>query len=232
MAENPASGRTAVLTGVTGGWGRAVLDRFLERGWQVVATHRGGSDLELPAGAVAVAADLADPDAAQAVVAAALEQFGSVDALANVAGGFAMGAPIEEMPVEEFRAQMAVNFETAYNMSRAALGPMKAAGRGSIVYIGTSAASAPFANASGYVLSKIALRGLMQVVDVEVRRLGIRANELVVKIVDTPRNRAENPDADFSQWTTGAELAGAIEWLCSDASAPLSGSSIRAYGRA
>jgi hypothetical protein len=72
----------------------------------------------------------------------------------------------------------------------------------------------------------------MQVVDVEVRRLGIRANELVVKIVDTPRNRAENPDADFSRWTTGPQLADAIEWLCSDASAPLSGGSIPAYGRA
>ena len=227
------SGRTAVLTGVTGGWGRAVLDTFLARGWDVVATHRGAETApELPAGAVAVAADLAKPADAEAAVAVALERFGSVDALANVAGGFAMGAPIEEMPVEEFRAQMAVNFETAYNMTRAVLGPMKAAGRGSIVYTGTSAATTPFANASGYVLSKIALRGLMQVVDVEVRRLGIRANELVVKIVDTPRNRAENPDADFSRWTTGPQLADAIEWLCSDASAPLSGGSIPAYGRA
>lgn len=227
------SGRTAVLTGVTGGWGRAVLDTFLARGWDVVATHRGAETAsELPAGVVAVAADLAKPADAEAAVAVALERFGSVDALANVAGGFAMGAPIEEMPVEEFRAQMAVNFETAYNMTRAVLGPMKAAGRGSIVYTGTSAATTPFANASGYVLSKIALRGLMQVVDVEVRRLGIRANELVVKIVDTPRNRAENPDADFSRWTTGPQLADAIEWLCSDASAPLSGGSIPAYGRA
>ena len=47
----------------------------------------------------------------------------------------------------------------------------------------------------------------MQCVDVEVRTAGIRANALVVKIVDTPRNRAENPDADHSRWTTGAELA-------------------------
>ena len=49
---------------------------------------------------------------------------------------------------------------------------------------------------------------------------------------DTPRNRADNPDADFSRWTTGAELAAVIEWLCSDDSAPLSGGLIPAYGRA
>jgi len=46
------------------------------------------------------------------------------------------------------------------------------------------------------------------------------------------RPGADNPDADFSRWTTGAELAGVIEWLCSEASAPLSGGMIPAYGRA
>ena len=47
----------------------------------------------------------------------------------------------------------------------------------------------------------------MRCVDVELRKEGIRANAIVVKIVDTPRNRAENPDADHSRWTTGEELA-------------------------
>jgi NAD(P)-dependent dehydrogenase (short-subunit alcohol dehydrogenase family) len=69
-------------------------------------------------------------------------------------------------------------------------------------------------------------------VNAEARGHGVRANELVLKIVDTPRNRSENPDADYSRWTTGAELAEVIEWLCSDESAPLSGGSIPAYGRA
>ncbi len=71
----------------------------------------------------------------------------------------------------------------------------------------------------------------MRAVDTEVRTEGIRANTVVAKIVDTPRNRAESPDADYSRWTTGAELATVIEWLCSDASAPLSGGMIPAYGR-
>lgn len=222
-----------MLTGVTGGWGRAVLDRFAAGGWDVVATRRVGESIEgPPSGVVGIEAELADPAAAEAVVKAALERFGRVDALANVAGGFEMAGPIEEAPVETFRSQLEVNLFTAYHMTRAVLGPMKAAGRGSIVYIGTSAASTPFAGASGYVVSKIALRGLMQAVNVEARVAGVRANEVVLKIVDTPRNRAENPDADYSRWTTGAELAGVIEWLCSDASAPLSGGSIPAYGRA
>jgi NAD(P)-dependent dehydrogenase (short-subunit alcohol dehydrogenase family) len=221
-----------VLTGVTGGWGRAVLDRFLDRGWNAAVAHRGDAPDDLPEGVLAVAADLTDPDSADAVVAAALERFGSVDALANVAGGFAMGGTVDEAPVDVWRGQMAVNLDTAYHMTRAALRPMRAAGRGSIVYIGSSAAERPFPGAAGYIASKTALVGLMRAVDAEVRTQGIRANTVVVKIVDTPRNRSENPDADYSRWTTGADLAGVIEWLCSDDSAPLSGGLIPAYGRA
>ena len=221
-----------MLTGVTGGWGRAVLDRFVARGWNVAAVHRGDAPGDLPAGVLAVEADLADPASAEAVVAAALERFGSVEALVNVAGGFAMAGTIDEAPVEVWRSQMTVNLDTAYHMTRAALRPMRAAGRGAIVYIGSTAAERPFPGAAGYIASKTALVGLMRAVDAEVRTAGIRANTVVVKIVDTPRNRADNPDADYSRWTTGAELATVIEWLCSDDSAPLSGGLIPAYGRA
>ena len=81
------AGRTAVLTGVTGGWGRAVLDRFLAQGWDVCATTRSGG-VEVPSQVLVVEADLTDTAAAEHVVAAALERFGSVDALGCVAGGF------------------------------------------------------------------------------------------------------------------------------------------------
>jgi NAD(P)-dependent dehydrogenase (short-subunit alcohol dehydrogenase family) len=82
------------------------------------------------------------------------------------------------------------------------------------------------------VVSKAAVIGLMQAVDAEVRTKGVRVNVLVPNIVDTPRNREENPDADWSKWTTGGELAESIEWLCGDGSAPISGGTIPAYGRA
>ena len=87
---------TAILTGVTGGWGRAVLDRFLERGWDVCATPRTADAEGLPDGVRAVDADLTDASSAERVVAAALELHGSVDALACVAGGFRMSGPLHE----------------------------------------------------------------------------------------------------------------------------------------
>src|SRR6478672_1644046 len=220
------AGRTALLTGVTGGWGRAVLDRFAAEGWNVAVTYREETPPgDLPDGVLAVRAALA-------AVVAAVDRFGGVDALAHVAGGFAAAGPVDEQPIDVWRSQMTINLDTAYFMTRAVLPPMKAAGRGSIVYIGTSAMLSPFSGASGYIVSKVALGGLMRCVDVEVRTQGIRCNTVVVRIVDTPRNRAENPDADFSRWTTGDDLAQVVEWLCTDASAPLSGGLIPAYGRA
>jgi len=228
-----AAGRTALLTGVTGGWGRAVLDRFAAEGWNVAVTHREEAvPGDLPEGVLAVRAELSDPDAAVAAAAAAVDRFGGVDALAHVAGGFAMAGPIDEQPVDVWRTQMTLNVDTAYFMTRAVLPSMRAAGSGSIVYIGTSAMLTPFSGASGYIVSKVALGGLMRCVDVEVRTQGIRCNTVVAKVVDTPRNRAESPDADFSRWTTGEQLAEVVEWLCTDASAPLSGGLIPAYGRA
>lgn len=220
-----------LLTGATGGWGGDVLARFLDHGWGVAAVHRGDRPDGLDERVLAVAADAADPDQAAAAVAAAVERFGPLDALVNIAGGFAMAGTIDEQPADVWRAQMRVNLDTAWAMTRAAAGPMRATGRGSIVYVGSAAAIRPFSGASAYIVSKTALLGLMAAVDAELRRHGVRTNTIVPKIVDTPRNRADNPDADYSRWTTGGEMAAVIEWLCGDDSAPLSGAAIPAYGR-
>jgi len=225
------SERTAILTGVTGGWGRAVLDRFISQGWNVCATSRDATD-ELPEGVLAVQADLTDPASAERVVEACLERFGGVRALGCVAGGFRMSGPLHESSPDDWRSQLAVNLDTAYTMTRAALRPMLEAGAGSIVYVGSRAAVRPFPGAAPYIVSKAAVLALMGAVDAEVRGKGLRVNTVVASVVDTPRNRADNPDADFSKWTTGDQLARVIEWLCGDDSAPLSGGTIPAYGRA
>jgi NAD(P)-dependent dehydrogenase (short-subunit alcohol dehydrogenase family) len=223
----------AFLTGVTGGWGRAVLDRFLAGGWRVAATHLAGEDTSrLPQEVLPLEADLADPASAEQAVARCRAELGPPRALAHVAGGFAMGGQIEEAPLDVWRGQLDVNLETAHAVTRAVLPSMYELGGGAIVYVSSAAAVRPFAGAAAYVVSKAALLALMQAVDAEGRERGVRANAILPRIVDTPRNRAENPDADYSRWTTGAELAEVIHWLCSDASSPVSGAAIPAYGRA
>ena len=227
--------RTAVLTGVTGGWGRAVLDRFLAEGWNVVVTYREEQPpADLPTAVAAVRADLSDPDAAVAAVATprSSASAGSTRSHTSRAASRPRGT-IDEQPVDVWRSQMAINLDTAYFMTRAVL-PADAGGRPRLDRLHRDVGDADA------VLGRLglhrlqggpgrahALRGRR-----DSARPGIRANAIVVKIVDTPRNRAENPDADHSRWTTGAELAEVVEWLCTDASAPLSGGLIPAYGRA
>lgn len=223
--------KAAILTGATGGWGRAVLDRFLEQGWDVAATHRGADD-ELPSGVLGVKADLTDPADADRAVHACEERFGRVDAVACIAGGFISSGPLHESSPEAWRKMMAVNLDTAYTITRAALRPMLAAGSGAIVYTGSRAAVKPFGGAVPYIVSKGAVLSLMAAVDAEVRTRGIRVNTVMPSIVDTPSNREQNPDADYSKWVTGEQLARVIEWLAGDDSAPLSGGAIPAYGRA
>jgi NAD(P)-dependent dehydrogenase (short-subunit alcohol dehydrogenase family) len=126
---------------------------------------------------------------------------------------------------------LTVNLDTAYTITRAALRPMLAAGSGAIVYVSSRAAVKPFGGAAPYIVSKGAVLSLMAAVDAEVRTKGVRVNTVLPSIVDTPQNRRDNPDADFTRWVTGEELARVIEWLCSDDSAPLSGGAIPAYGR-
>lgn len=222
---------TAILTGVTGGWGGAVLDRFLERGWDVCAAVRSAGAERLPEGVLAVEADLTDPQSAEHLVAKAVDRYGGVQAVACVAGGFRMSGPLHTSSPDDWRALLAVNLDTAYTITRAALAPMLEAAAGSIVYVGARAAVRPFAGAAPYIVSKAAVLGLMGAVDAEVRTQGVRVNTVLANIVDTPRNREDNPDADFSRWTKGEDLARVIEWLAGDDSAPLSGGTIPAYGR-
>jgi NAD(P)-dependent dehydrogenase (short-subunit alcohol dehydrogenase family) len=90
---------------------------------------------------------------------------------------------------------------------------------------------APFPGAAGYVTSKAAVLAVANAVAVEYRKQGVRANTVVPAVIDTPANRAAQPDADFSRWVAPAEIAQVILFLAGDASAPTSGASIPVYGR-
>jgi NAD(P)-dependent dehydrogenase (short-subunit alcohol dehydrogenase family) len=70
------------------------------------------------------------------------------------------------------------------------------------------------------------------VVAVEYRKQAVRCNTVLPSVIDTPANRAEQPDADFSRWVSPAEIAQVILFLSGDGSAQISGATIPVYGRA
>lgn len=212
------------------------MEAFLASGWRVVVPWVAERELErLPPrdGLTLVEADLFDAESVAGVVAeAAGDSDAPLGAVANLVGGFATGGRVHETPVEDFERQLRLNLRATYLVTQAALPPLVAAGGGGIVCVGTRAALRPFSGAAGYVTSKAAVLAFVSAVAVEYRDDGVRCNAVLPSVIDTPANRASQPDADHGTWVAPAEIAAVIRFLCSEESAPVSGAAIPVYGRA
>jgi NAD(P)-dependent dehydrogenase (short-subunit alcohol dehydrogenase family) len=227
--------RTALVTGGTGALGSAVVHTLLEAGWRVVVTWVNPKELERVSereGLVLVEADLFDEQAVERAVAEASgEPAAPLRAVANLVGGYAGGSHVHETPLEEFERQFTLNLRPTYLITRAAL-PRLVEGGGSIVCVSSRAAIQPFPGAAGYIASKAAVIAFAKAVAVEYRDQGVRCNAILPSVIDTPGNRASQPDADHSRWVPPAEIARVVLFLCSEDSAPVNGAEVPVYGRA
>jgi NAD(P)-dependent dehydrogenase (short-subunit alcohol dehydrogenase family) len=228
--------RTVLVTGGTGALGRAVVDAFLGAGWRVECTWLLPEERERVAareGLELVEADLFDEAAVAKVVerAAAVED-APLRAVVNLVGGYFQGPLVQDLSLADFERQFRLNVHPTFLVTRAALPPLVDAGGGSIVCMSARAAERPFAGASGYVASKAAVLAFAQAVAVEYRDRGVRCNAVLPSVIDTPANRAAEPDADHSRWVAPAAIARVILFLCSQESQAVSGAAVPVYGRA
>lgn len=157
---------------------------------------------------------------------------GPIDALVHLVGGFGGGSPLAETSDNIWDGMMNLNLRTAFCAMRAALKPMTAAKRGSIIAIGSRAAVEPSPNFAAYAVSKAALVALVKNVAAEGKSLGITANVVLPSTIDTPQNRKAMPNSDFSRWVRPESIAELLVWLASDSAADVSGAVIPIYGRA
>ena len=164
------------ITGCSTGFGRALAERVLARGWRVVATARDRArvaDLSGDGDAL-LALDLDVTDAGQiaAAVDAAKTRFGRIDVLVNNAG-YGYQAAIEEGVEEEIRAQFDANVFGLFALTRAVLPLMRHAGRGHILNITSVAGLAGFPASGYYAASKHAVEGWSDSLAAEVAPLGL-----------------------------------------------------------
>lgn len=223
---------SAVITGGTGGLGSALTQTMLEAGWHVVVPYNQPSELsrvERHERLELVEADLFDPAAAAEVVGRAPAPLG---ALVNLVGGYEAAGRVHETPIEDFERQFRLNLRATYLMCQAALPPMLEHGGGAIVCVSTRAALRPFSGAAGYIASKAAVLAFVDALAAEYTADGIRTNAVLPSVIDTPANRASQPEADHSRWVKPSEIARVISFLCSEDSAPTSGGHVPVYGRA
>lgn len=218
---------SVLISGAAGGLGSAVTVAFRDAGWQVVAPVRPGSRPDLPAGVQPVEADLTDPaDVQRAVAAAAGNEQAPLRAVVNLVGGFAAGTKIHETPVEDFESLLTLNLRPTYLVTSAALPHLVASGNAAVVCVSARAALRPFAGAAGYVTAKAAVLAFANAVAVEYADAGVRCNTVLPGTIDTPANRAAQPEADRSRWVAPAAVAGMIRFLASPDSAPTTGAAV------
>jgi NAD(P)-dependent dehydrogenase (short-subunit alcohol dehydrogenase family) len=224
--------RTAIITGGTGGLGAAVTARFIDDGWRVVVPWVAEAELERVErreGLELIQADLFDADA----VAAVADLAGAdTRAVVNLVGGFHAGGRVHESPVSDLQAQLRINLEPAWLVTGAALPAMLAAGEGAVVCVSSRTALQPFPGGAAYAVAKAAVLAFVDALHVEYAQDGIRVNAILPSVIDTPANRASQPDADASSWVTPAQIAATIAALCGTDTAATSGAHIPVYGKA
>jgi NAD(P)-dependent dehydrogenase (short-subunit alcohol dehydrogenase family) len=217
-----------LITGAGGGLGTSVCAAFAASGATVIGVERSWRD---PQPFVTISADLATADGCRAMIQQACEH-GPIEALVHLVGGFRGGAPVAETTDADFDMMMDVNLRVAFNVIRAALGPMLKSKRGRIVAVGSRAAVEPSPNLAAYAVSKAAVVALVKNVAAEVKDSGITANVVLPSTIDTPANRKSMPHADFSKWVAPESIAKLMLWLCSEDAADVNGAVIPIYGRA
>jgi NAD(P)-dependent dehydrogenase (short-subunit alcohol dehydrogenase family) len=171
--------KTWFITGSSRGFGREIAEVALERGHRVVATARNPEQLEdlvdrYAGNVLSLALDVTDAAAAGAAVAVAVGHFGSLDIVVNNAG-YADSAPIEEMSEESFRRQIETNLFGVVHVTKAALPHFRQQRSGHFLQfssIGGRVGGTPGMGA--YQTAKFAVEGFSEVLNAEVKPLGIR----------------------------------------------------------
>src|SRR6185369_15887520 len=132
------------------------------------------------------AANLLDADEATSLAKAAVERFGRIDVLCNIAGGFRMGEAVHETSDENWDFLMDLNARTVLHMARAVVPYMLARASGKIVNVAAFAAQKGTANMGAYTASKALVIRLTEAMAAELRAKGINVNCVMPTIIDTP----------------------------------------------
>jgi 3-hydroxybutyrate dehydrogenase len=252
-------GKSAVITGSNSGIGLGVARELAKNGCNVALNsftdtpedHKlaEGIASEFGVKAVYLTADMSKGEECRSMVTKANEAFGGLDILVNNAG-IQHVATIEEFPVEKWNAIIAINLSSAFHTSAAAVPLFKKAKWGRIVNIASAhgLTASPFKSA--YVSAKHGVVGLTKTIALEVAGMNITCNAICPGYVLTPLVEAQIPDQmkvhkmdretvireillerqPSKQFATVEEIGGTTVFLCSEAAAQITGTTISVDG--
>lgn len=217
--------RIAVVTGAFGILGEAVCAALLANGDRVARVDYAQPRAALAGCVDFGGVDLADADFANRTIDAIIETMGPPDILVNVAGGFTWET-LADSTMESWSRMFSMNAMTCLNMTKAALPQLRSRPNARIINIGSMSATSAAAGMATYAASKTAVHKITEALAAELADTYCTVNAVLPNVIDTPTNRADMPDADFSKFVQPAAIADLILFLASPASRGISGALI------
>lgn len=230
--------KTAIVTGAASGFGAGIARRFAAEGARVMVADINADAAQAVAaeiGGIAQGVDVARDASVAAMAAAALAAWGRVDILVNNAGITHLPKPMEEVTEDEFDRVLAVNAKSVYLTARHLVPAMKAAGKGAILNIASTAGVSPRPRLNWYNASKGWMITATRAMAIELAPFGVRVNALnpvagetplLASFMgeDTPEMRAKFlATIPLGRFSTPADLAAAALFLCSDEAGLITG---------
>jgi len=236
--SNALSGKVALVTGVSrdGQVGPAVARALASEAAALAIVARSRENVEARAqelkrdGArvLAIAADLTDETAARQMVERTVLELGRIDVLVNLAGGLTRYKPAVETTLEDWNQEIGNNLLAAFLCSRAVFPRLRDAGGGAIVNF--ARAGSPQANMVAYNCAKAGVEALTRTLALEGRDHNIRVNAIAPGLVDTSSNIEAMKPKDLKKWASREDIARAVVFLASGASAGITGQTLAVTG--
>lgn len=215
--------RSVIVTGGFGILGNAVASAFAAAGDKVARIDFAPHARVTLAGALDIGGvDLTDAAKTEAALAQVVAAHGGIDVLVNVAGGF-VWETLEGGSLESWAKMHGMNLISAVTITKLALPELKQSDAGRIVNIGAGGAVKAGMGFAPYAASKAGVHKLTEALAEELAGTSVTVNAILPSIIDTPTNRADMPDADFSTWVKPEAIADVIGFLASDAGRSVTG---------
>ncbi len=232
----PLTDKVAIVIGATGQLGPAVAKAFAHSGARLVLVSTNQERLALlfnelgfrESRVMTHVANAMDEAAMHHLADAVTVRFGRADILLHLAGGY-RGGSLRDTPGDVWEYLLNLNLRTAVNSMRAFLPLLTANNWGRIITISSGITQAPPANVAAYVTAKAALETMTVAVAQEVKDKNITANVVLIRSLDTPAERARQPERKTG-WVRPEDVAATLLFLCSDEGGAITGARIPVFG--
>ncbi len=233
--------RVAIVTGGSGALGRAVTAHFIGEGARAAVPYVVDAEVPLLKQAVGKAGDdklmlakldVSNEEQFRAFVDQVVAEWGKIDALVNLVGGFWGGKSVAETTLDEWKAMLDLNLNTTFLCCKSVIPAMRKSKYGRIVSVTSRSGLLGAGDFTAYAVSKGAVATLTYSLAEEVLADNILVNAIAPSTIDTEANRKAMPNAKHERWVKPERIAKTIAFLCSDLCQATSGAVVPVYGSA